>query len=331
MNIYQLSWVGIIVYCMIMYVVLDGFTLGTGMLLPFLKEADGDIAMSTILPTWDGNQTWLVLSLASLYGAFPLAFSLLMPALYLLLLTMGVALLFRGVAFEFRLKSSSAKYRWSVLFGLAALVCAFIQGVILGIFIHGFTLNASGDHLICVHYLTSFSVFTAVSLVIGYLLLGSTRLILKTEGHLRAVMYRIAPLLTVLLSVCLFIVSVWTPFINPFIANRWFNLYLWPYLVMMPTIMSLALFILIISLVKKVDQISYWAAVVMFLCPYAGFCVSVYPYVVPYHLFFWQAASGVKSLKFMFFGACVMLPVLTAYTYYSYHVFRGKVIDVLHY
>ena len=331
MNLYQLAWACIILYCIIMYVVLDGFTLGTGMMLPFLKEHDGDIAMSVILPTWDGNQTWLVLGLASLYGAFPLAFSLLMPALYLPLLFMGIALLFRGVAFEFRLKSTQSKYCWSLCFGLAAFICAFIQGIILGTFINGFIFDAASKSLLDVNYFTPFSFFTAFSLMIGYALLGSTRLILKVVGDLRNLMYKISPLLAMLLSVCLLVVSIWTPFINPLIEKRWFDLSLWPYLVPMPAIMTLALLVLMISLIKRNDQFPYWSAVIMFLCPYAGFAASVYPYIVPYHLFYWQAASGVSSLEFTFIGACIMLPVLTGYTYYSYHIFRGKVTDVIHY
>lgn len=255
MNHYQLAWAGLIFYSMIMYVVLDGFTLGIGIILPFLNEHDADIAMSVILPTWDGNQTWLVMGLACLYGAFPLAFSLLMPALYLPIFVMGIALLFRGVVFEFRLKSTSGKYRWSVLFGLSSLICTFIQGLILGTFIHGFKVNSINSTLVDVHYFTHFSLFIAISLIVGYLLLGTTRMILKTSGALCAKMYRAVPVFALLLAICLLVVSIWTPFISPYIESRWFNLALWPYLVVMPAIMMIAFLVLIVALIKKVDSV----------------------------------------------------------------------------
>lgn len=331
MNPYQLSWAGIILYCILMYIILDGFTLGTGMLLPLLSKDDSDIAMSVVLPTWDGNQTWLVLGLASLYGAFPLAFALLMPALYLPLLIMGIFLLFRGVSFEFRMKSPKHKSMWDVLFAISSYACTIIQGLVLGVFIKGFDINSTKTQLMGVHYFSYFSVFTAVSLVLGYMLLGSTRLILKIEGDMRKLMYRLAPVLGVAVALCLLIVSIWTPFINPLIEKRWFDLSAWPYLVPMPAIMVGAFLLLQMALMKKMDHFPYWAAVIMFLCPYAGFAASVYPYIIPYHLLYWQAASGVSSLRFTLIGACVMLPILTSYTYYSYTVFKGKVKDVIQY
>lgn len=331
MNAYELFWAGVIVYCIVMYVILDGFTLGTGILLPFLNDQDSDIAMSVILPTWDGNQTWLVLGFACLYGAYPLAFALLMPALYLPLLIMGIFLLFRGVAFEFRLKSAENKHRWSYVFAIAALSCAFIQGLILGAFVQGFTLNADNTQITSTHIGNGFSIFTAISLVLGYLLLGTTRLILKTENHLREQMYRLAPWLALLVGICAVAVSIWTPFINPTIANRWLDSTLWAYLSPMPVIMAIAFLILVIAIIKRKDHIPYWTAVIMFLCPYAGFIASLYPYIVPFHVYYWDAASGIAALRFTLVGACIMIPVLTIYTYYSYSVFKGKVKDVLSY
>ena len=331
MNYYQLIWAAIILYCIVMYVVLDGFTLGTGMLTTLLSESENDIAMSVILPTWDGNQTWLVLGFACLYGAFPLAFSILMPALYLPLLIMGTALLLRGVAFEFRLKSKEHRKRWSIVFALAALIVTFIQGMILGKFVQGFSLDTVHNIIVNQHLLTPFSFFTGTALVIGYMLLGSTRLILKTEGELRTKMYKVAGILATALSACIFVVSVWTPFVHPDIAKIWLNLSLWPYLVTMPATTGAAFLLLAFGIFKKIDRIPYWSAVVMFLCPYVGFCVSAFPYIIPYKLAYWQAAAPDNALKFTLVGACIMLPVLTAYTFYSYHVFRGKVNEVLGY
>lgn len=331
MNGYEVAWAAIILYCIVMYVILDGFTLGTGFMLPFLDDDEADIAMSVILPTWDGNQTWLVLGLACLYGAFPLAFSILMPALYLPLLLMGIGLLFRGVAFEFRLKSKGHKYAWSVVFCIASLSVAFIQGAIAGNFVLGFDAKVVNGILTVHHFMSGFSIFTAISLMVGYMLLGTSRLILKTQGKTRDTMYRVIPIFTALFGLCIFIVSVWTPFVNPLVAEKWLNLHLWPYLVSMPAITGAAFLILAYAILKKLDHLPYWAAVIMFLCPYAGIATSVYPYIVPYQLPYWQAASAISSLRFTLIGACILLPILSAYTYYSYHVFKGKITDVLSY
>lgn len=331
MNFFELAWGAIILYCIVMYVILDGFTLGTAIMLPFMSDEEGDIAMSVILPTWDGNQTWLVLGFACLYGAFPLAFALLMPALYLPLLLMGIGLLFRGVAFEFRLKSKEYRRRWTWVFFFASLFIAGIQGAILGDFVTGFQLDKVHNVLVNRDFINPFSIFTILCLIIGYSLLGSTRLILKTTGRIRSHMYRVASVLAVLLAACVLIVSIWTPFINPLIEAKWLNLKLWPFLVILPAITGFAFVVLGYTLMKEIDVGPYWAAVLLFLCPYAGLVISVFPYIVPYKMVFWEAASGLSTLKFTFIGACIMLPVLTGYTYYSYRVFRGKVTDVLKY
>ena len=331
MHFFEYAWAGIILYCIVMYVILDGFTLGTAFMLPFLSDEEGDIAMSVILPTWDGNQTWLILGFACLYGAFPLAFALLMPALYLPLLLMGAGLLLRGVAFEFRLKSKEHRRRWTWVFCLSSFFITAIQGIILGNFVTGFKVDIIHNILVTSDIVTPFSIFTMISLIVGYSLLGSTRLILKTEGVIRDHMYRIAIVMAVILAVCIFIVSIWTPFINPLIEKKWLNLQLWPYLVILPAITGLAFLILGYTLMKKNDYGPYWAAVALFLCPYAGLVISVFPYIVPYKLIFWETASGISTLKFTFIGACVLLPILTGYTYYTYSVFKGKVTDVLDY
>lgn len=331
MNFFELAWGAIILYCIVMYVILDGFTLGTAFVLPFLSDEEGDIAMSVILPTWDGNQTWLVLGFACLYGAFPFAFALLMPALYLPLLLMGIGLLFRGVAFEFRLKSKEHRRRWSWVFALSSLFIAGIQGAILGDFVTGFKIDTVHHILINRDFINPFSIFTIISLIVGYSLLGSTRLILKTTGRIREQMYRLAAVMTVLLAICVFIVSIWTPFISPLIEAKWLNLSYWPYLVILPATTGAAFLVLGYTLMKQIDKGPYWAAVLLFLCPYGGLAVSVFPYIVPYKMVFWEAASGLSTLRFTFIGACIMLPVLTIYTYYSYRVFRGKVTDALHY
>jgi cytochrome bd ubiquinol oxidase subunit II len=324
-----LTWLVIIAFCIIMYVILDGFTLGTGIMLLFFNEHEKDLAMSVILPTWDGNQTWLVLGSAALYGAFPLAFSILLPALYLPLLIMVVGILLRGVAFEFRLKSPADKEKWSGVFIIASIVVTLTQGFILGNFVQGFT--KTNEIWTATSHFDLFSIGSAVSLVIGYSLLGSTRLILKTSGDMQKKMYKAAIYVSLLLMLAIFVISLSTPFVYPLVQKRWFNLALMPYLAILPFITGVTFCYLIFSLYKRYERRPYWLSVILFLCPYFGFLISIFPYIVPYQITLWQAASPDSSLKFILVGAIIMLPVLLVYTGYSYHVFKGKVNEKLHY
>ena len=324
-----LIWIGIIGFCILMYVILDGFTLGTGIMMLFLNSQEKDLATSMILPTWDGNQTWLVLGMASLYGAFPIAFSILLPIFYLPLLLMVVAVLARGVAFEFRLKTKTGKLAWDYVFIIASLVAALTQGFILGNFIQGFT-ETQGVWT-ATSYFDSFSIISSIGLVLGYCLLGSTRLVLKTTLQIQRKMFRASFVLALLLMLAIFIVSVYTPFVYPLVHTRWFNLSYLPFLAILPLITMLAFTVLIFSLYKKWDHLPYWSAVIVFLCPYVGFCISVFPYIIPYKMTLWQAASPDNSLHFILIGAIIMLPVLLIYTGYAYRIFGGKVNEIIHY
>lgn len=324
-----LIWLGIIGFCIIMYIILDGFTLGTGMLLPFLTDHERDIATSVILPTWDGNQTWLVLGLASLYGAFPLAFSILLPIFYLPLLLLVIALLFRGVAFEFRLKSVLHKKRWDTLFIIASFAATLTQGYVLGNFVEGFAVN-QGVYSLEFSF-SGFTIMTAISLVVGYSLLGACRLLLKTEGAIQLKMYRVAKILVWMLMAAIIIVSIWTPFVYPLVYSRWFNPNYMPYLAILPLITGICFFVLLRALKKRYELLPYWMAVMLFLCPYIGFVISIFPYLVPYKINVWQAASDTTSLTFLLWGAVIMLPVLLIYTGYAYYIFRGKVSEAIHY
>lgn len=324
-----LFWIAIIGFCIIMYVILDGFTLGTGMMMLFLTSPERDLATSMILPTWDGNQTWLVLGMASLYGAFPIAFSILLPIFYLPLLCMVIAVLLRGVAFEFRLKSDSGKGGWDKIFIFASIAATLAEGFILGDFIQGFMVTNNIWHAIASQ--PYFSVLAAISLVIGYSLLGATRLILKTTGALQQKMYRVSYGLTFLLMLVIFAVSVYTPFVYPLVQQRWFNLHYLPYLAILPFITTVCFIGLLYSLRKKYERLPYWLSVSLFLCPYIGFLISIFPYIVPYQITLWQAASPDSTLKFILVGAAIMLPVLLVYTGYAYRIFRGKVSEIIHY
>lgn len=318
-----LIWAGLIGFCIIMYVILDGFTLGTGMLMPVLSKDERDIAFSMILPTWDGNQTWLVLGMASLYGAFPLAFSILLPKLYLPLLLMVLGLLFRGVAFEFRLKSVKSKSRWDMVFFLASFFVCVIQGSILGEVVKGF----SSSHQV----VNLFSLLTILGLLFAYLLLGSTRLILKCEGAIQRKMFVWARYNVVFLVAAITLVCFFTPFVHPRIYHLWLSVANWPMLFWLPLITIILALTLFESIRRQYELLPYWLTVLLVLSPFVGFVVNLYPYIVPYKVSIWQAAAPPSTLIFLLFGAGMMLPVLLIYTGYAYHIFRGKVKDVLHY
>lgn len=327
-----LIFILIIGFMILMYVILDGFTLGTGMLLPFMNDHEKDIAMSVILPTWDGNQTWLVLGAATLYGSFPLAFSTLLPALYIPLMLMVLFLLLRGVVFEFRLKATlDSKKAWDIVFACASLCVTFIQGLVLGHFIEGFTPVNDVTYVVDAPWFTPFSIVTACSLIFGYSLLGSTRLILKTEDSLQKKMYKIAWRCSFFVALALVLVSVMTMFVHPAVKAIWFNISYWPWLAILPLLTGLLFLFFWHSLHSKKEILPYWLAVFIFLCPYAGFIVSAYPYIVPYNITLWEAAAPNNSLQFLLVGMVIMLPVLLFYTGYAYRIFRGKVKDVLHY
>lgn len=323
MDFLAYAWAGIIAFCVLMYVILDGFTLGTGVMMSFMDRDERNIAMSVILPTWDGNQTWLVLGMASLYGAFPLAFSTLLPILYMPLTFMVIFLLLRGVVFEFRLKAHLGMRRWDILFVCSSILVALIQGVILANVIQGFD-NRPFE-------LNWFSVLVSLVVLFGYCLLGSTRLILKTTGKLQSKMNSISNYLAVSLFVLLMAVSCASLWVHPEIARLWLNPAFWTMLYIFPFLTLTSFIALLLALGCENDVIPYWSSVVIFICCYAGFGLDIYPYIVPYSITIVQAASPKSSLEFIFVGACIMLPVLLVYTGYSYRIFRGKVNETIHY
>ncbi|MGH8773226.1 MAG: cytochrome d ubiquinol oxidase subunit II, partial [Burkholderiales bacterium] len=219
-------WYWIIGFGVFMYVLLDGFVLGIGILFPFLySEEDRDVAMNSVAPIWDGNETWLVLGGTALFAAFPIAYAIILPALYLPLIGMLLALVFRGVAFEFRFKAASKRYLWNIAFFGGSLVATFWQGVSLGAFVQGFEITGGQYAGGSFDWLTPFALFTGAALTAGYALLGSTWLIMKTETALQGRAYSLTKplLLAVLLSLA--VISIWVPFLSPAIAERWFS---WP-------------------------------------------------------------------------------------------------------
>jgi cytochrome bd ubiquinol oxidase subunit II len=333
MDFLVVGWVSIIAFCIIMYVILDGFTLGTGLIMPFIQdEKERSVLFSALLPTWDGNQTWLVLGTASLYGAFPLAFSFILPTLYLPLMVMLMALLFRGIVFEFRLKAHGKVIRrWDRLFIIGSYVATFIQGVVLGSFVRGFTGTIVNHSIPAYHWLSPFSLFTGFGLLFGYSLLGSTRMLLKTEGTLQDKLFTLAKILLICVGVLMLVATLWTPFLDPHIKQKWFASGNTGTLIILPLVTIAAWFWALIALSNKKESAPYWLTIGIFICGYAGFGYSLWPYIVPHVYTIWQAAADRHSLGFIMVGACIMIPVLLVYTWFSYRIFRGKVKDVIHY
>lgn len=326
-----LLWAGLLSFVVIMYVILDGFDLGVGILFPFVKTHENrDILMSSISPVWDGNETWLVLGAAFLYGAFPLAYSTLLPTLYMPITIMLAALIFRGVAFEFRFKANLKTFAlWDGAFFFGSILSAFCQGLILGTFVLGYG-DKNVSTLEPYHWFTPFTIMTGIAVVIGYVLLGATWLIAKTVGDLQTTMYRYAKIALLTVAIFMGIVSLWTPLAVPEIWNRWFTLPNFWYLLPLPVITGVAFIGAWYSLHQKREFLPFWISVSLFVLAYIGFCISDWPYIIPRHTTIWEAAAPENSLKFLLVGAIILLPILIGYTAYAYNVFRGKVTSAEH-
>lgn len=317
-------WAALIASFVIIYVILDGFDLGIGILYPWVRShSDRDIMMNSVAPFWDGNETWLVLGGASLYAAFPIAYSTLLSTLYMPIMIMLAALIFRGVAFEFRFKSQRTRLIWDLAFSLGSFTAAFMQGLILGTFVLGYGNSPAGNTPYI--WITPFSLTTGVAVVCGYAMLGSTWLINKTHSHLQIVMFNAAKVLLPLIAGFVVIVSLWTPFTDPTLINIWFKYPNALYLAPLPIVTFLLIGITWISLIRRYEKLPFVLTIGVFILCYIGFGISSWPYIVPRTITIWQAAANDKSLRFILVGALILLPVLISYTFYSYYIFRGKV------
>lgn len=314
-----------------MYVLLDGFDLGVGILFPWVKSSEyRDIMMSTVVPVWDGNETWLVFGAAALYAAFPIAYGILLPTLYMPIMILLVALIFRGVAFEFRFKAHKSQFIWDIAFAAGSILAAFIQGIILGTFVKGYGNHLPLSHS-AYHWFTPFTIFTGVAVICGYALLGATWLIIKTDDILQERMFKAAKVLLLLVAFFLVSVSIWTPIVEPQVMHRWFSLPNFYYLSALPILTIWIVFYSFYCLQKKKERLPFVLTISLFVLSYIGFCISAWPYIIPHVLPVWEAATPPSTLKFILVGAAIILPILLIYTLYSYHVFRGKVKTVIHY
>jgi cytochrome d ubiquinol oxidase subunit II len=320
-------WFGVIGFGVLMYVLLDGFVLGLGILAPFAEdEHQLDHMMNTAAPIWDGNETWLVLGGAGLLAAFPKAYALVLSALYLPVLLMLIALVFRGVAFEFRFKAQRAKPAWGAAFSIGSILAAFAQGVILGAIVEGMPLQDGKYVGGMFGWFSPFSMLTGAAVVFGYALLGAGWLILKTEGRLQGVARLLARPLVLIVAVFMGLVSAWLPFLDSRIMARWFEGTQFLWLSPVPLLVLANAWALWRAAAHKGrDAAPFVLTLCFFVLGFAGLVLGIWPNIVPPSLTIWDAASPPSSQGFVLVGLIVLLPAILAYTYFSYRVFRGKV------
>ena len=308
------------------YVLLDGFDLGVGILYGFMPDTRSrNTVMNAIAPVWDGNETWLVLGGLALLAAFPLAFAIIIPALYFPILVMLLALVFRGVAFEFRFRDAEHKTFWDHGFCYGSTLATLAQGMMLGAFIQGFNVQGRAYVGGPLDFLTPFSVLTGIALVFGYGLLGAGWLVLKTEDDIQDRARRYGRVCLVGVVIAIVVVSLWTPQMSDAISRRWFS---WPNIVILLPVPAATALVAVATwqALSGVSQSGgFVGAIVLFALSYLGIAISLYPMIVPHHFTLMQAASSPGTQAFLLVGTLFLLPVILAYSGWSYWVFRGKV------
>jgi cytochrome bd ubiquinol oxidase subunit II len=321
-----LIWAGVIGLAVALYVILDGFDLGIGVLSAFAgNDRERDQMIAPIAPFWDGNETWLVLGGGGLWVAFPKAYAVIMSALYLPVIVMLLALVFRGVAFEFRHVAQSGKPYWNFAFAAGATLAGFCQGIILGGLIQGIKVEDGAFAGGPFDWATPFAALCGLGVVAGYALLGATFLVMKTDGVVAERARRQAKLLLVAVLAFMGAVSLWTPLAFERIWDRWFSMPNFIYLSPVPIITALAAFAAWRSLEQGHDKAPFFATIALFLLGYLGLVISVFPYLVPPSLTIWQTAAVPASQLFMLIGTLILLPIIIGYFVFVYWLFRGKV------
>jgi cytochrome bd ubiquinol oxidase subunit II len=325
-------WAAIIALGIFMYVALDGFDLGIGIIFPFFPDdGERDMMMHTIAPVWDGNETWLVLGGAALLAVFPAVYSIMLSALYLPIVFMLICLIFRGVSFEIRGKATRTKNLWNLAFICGSAGATFFQGVILGAYLHGVpTTNGvfSGDPFF---WVTPFSFFTGMGLMVTYALLGCGYLVLKTSGDLQSRMHGLIGPLTLVLLGFIAAVSIWTPLTDPNIAARWFDSPFRYRLYPVPVLVAIVAVWMYSAVRRRSDGMPFVLALALVLLGYIGLLVSIWPYAIPNTITLADAAAPHSSQVFTLVGAVIIIPIITVYTTAGYWVFRGKVEPGAHY
>ncbi|WP_241721571.1 cytochrome d ubiquinol oxidase subunit II [Raoultella sp. HC6] len=321
-------WFAIIVFATLMYIVMDGFDLGIGILFCTIRDPeDRNVMVNSVAPVWDGNETWLVLGGAALFGAFPLAYAVIIDALAIPLTLMLVGLIFRGVAFEFRFQATpSHRPFWDLAFLGGSLLATFAQGVVVGAVINGFPVSGRAFSGGMIDWLTPFTLFCGLGLTIAYALLGASWLVMKSEEPLQEKMRGASRALLLALLAVIAAISLWTPLAQPAIAARWFSLPNLFFLLPVP-LLVLALSVWLWRALGSRDHHAWPFLLTLGLVflGFSGLGISIWPHIIPPSITLWQAAAPPQSQGFMLVGAALIIPVILGYTFWSYYVFRGKV------
>jgi cytochrome d ubiquinol oxidase subunit II len=320
-------WAGLVGLVIILYVVLDGFSLGVAILFPTASdESERNVMMNSIAPVWDANQTWLVFGGGALFASFPMIYTVVFSGLYIPILAFVFGLIFRGVTFEFRAEAGK-KEKWNIAFFCGSLVAVLAQGMTLGGYLSG--PKVADGHFVggTFDWLNPFSIMVGLALVAGYILLGSTFLILKTHGAVQERAYRQARLASWVVLGFMALVTIWTPLHYPEVIDHWFSTpriyFVWAF----PALGLVAFWQLIRSLRASREILPFFCTVLLFLSSYLGLVTSIYPFAIPPTVGLQEAASQKETLIFMLWGVVIVLPVVLGYTVYSYSVFRGKVSE----
>jgi len=328
-------WACIAAFTVLAYIVLDGFDLGLGVLFAVeRKPGDRDVMVNTVAPVWDGNETWLILGGASLYGIFPIAYATILPALYPVIIAMVLALIFRGVAFEFRPRAETPRSRflWDLAFFAGSVVAAFMQGITLGALIQGIKVENNQYAGGWFDWLTGFSIFCGIAVVVGYALLGACYLVWRTEGDLQARARRHAKMMAAIVLGLIVVVSLWTPTLHLHYLRHW---NVWPKMLFVAPVPVLVA-VLALLFWRTIDDEAHHVTPLLcalgwFFLSFTGLGISVWPWIVPPSIDIWQASSPPQSQLFLLAGAIILIPTVTAYSAYSYWVFRGKIGTETHY
>jgi cytochrome d ubiquinol oxidase subunit II len=321
-----LIWYGLIATAIFLYILLDGFDLGVGILFPFApSDQSRDRMMNSIAPFWDGNETWLVLGGGGLFATFPLAYAVMMPAMYIPVIAMLLGLIFRGVAFEFRFKATGKSRRiWDYAFHFGSLLAALMQGMIIGAIVQGIKVEGRSYAGGAFDWLNAYSVMTGMALIFGYALLGATWLVMKTEDEIQNWARKCASYTIGYVAIFLAIVSISMPIMNVEIRTLWFSLPNFVFLLPIPVASLVLLITIWRDLHKGKEYRPFFLSFGVFLTAYLGIVISIWPYVVPFAITFRQAAAAPESQSLLLIGTVILLPVILIYTGYCYYIFRGK-------
>lgn len=324
----SLIWFVIIVFATLMYIVMDGFDLGIGILFPAIQDADDrDVMVNSVAPVWDGNETWLVLGGAALFGAFPLAYAVIIDALTIPLTLMLIGLIFRGVAFEFRFKATPAhRPFWDKAFIGGSVLATFTQGVVVGAVINGFAVSGRAFAGGPFDWFTPFNLFCGLGLVVAYAFLGATWLVMKSENPLQGRMRQVSKRLLLALLGIIAVISLWTPLSQPAIADRWFSLPNLFFLLPVPVLVGVLGLWQWRSLSNPHSHhLPFVLTLGLIFLGFSGLGISIWPHLIPPSITLWQAAAPAQSQGFMLVGGLFIIPIILVYTFWSYYVFRGKV------